>query len=161
MKAKLLVISLSLIMAAACSKDKFGTDPVLTFENVNGTSFSAGQTVSFKVRLTDKEGDFYGDSIGSGYTKPYFYYKRFSYKCQDSEDSVATVYNIPAFSTNKFLDVNLDINYTYGVSGQYKPLRGCLNSRDDSTYFQMWIKDDAGHVSDTITTPAIVLLEIK
>ena len=159
MKAKLLIVSLSLIIAAACSKDKFGTDPVLTFESVNGTSFSAGQTVSFKLRLTDKEGDFYGDS--TGYTKPYLYYKRFSYKCQDSEDSVATPYNIPLFTTNKFLDVNLDINYTYGISGQYQTLRGCTNSRDDSTYFQMWIKDEAGHVSDTITTPAIVLLEIK
>lgn len=166
MKAKLLVVSLSLIIAAACSKDKFGTKPVLTFEGVNATTFGESQNIQLKLRLTDKEGDFYNADAGSdsgGYTKPYLFYQRFSYKCQDSDDSTVTNYKIPAFPTNKFLDVELDIQYTYGVTGQYPTLPGCRPpfSGDDSTYFKIWILDDAGHVSDTVTTPAIKLIEIK
>lgn len=160
MKAKILIVSLSLIIAAACSKDKFGTKPVLTLENVNGEVFDKGQVVTIKLRLTDKEGDFYSDTgSNSGFTRPYLYYKRYSYVCQDEDDSTTTLYQIPSFSTNKFLDVNLEINYTYGIQGQYQTLSGCRPpfQGTDSTYFKIWIVDDGGHTSDTVTTPPIVL----
>jgi hypothetical protein len=158
MKAKLLIVTLSLIIAAACSKDKFDSKPTLTFESINGTSFVTRQTVSIKLRLTDKEGDFESDS---GYMKQRLFFKRVSSVCADDPtDTIPLYYDIPAFTTNKYLDAYLDINFTYGVGdGQYPNLSRCADGKDDSLYFRFWIKDAADHVSDTISTPAFKLIK--
>lgn len=156
MKAKLLVVSLSLMIAAACSKDKFETKPHLSFESINGESYVAGQTVTIKLRLNDKEGDFEADD-SAGYMRQALYFKKVSSVCPD--DTATLTYDIPAFSTSKFLDVRLDLNFTYNIRGQYAPIDRCQPGSDDSLYFRFWIKDAADNVSDTVNTPAFKLIK--
>ena len=159
MKAKVLIVVVSMMIMAACSKDKFSTKPKLTFESINGNEFVSGQNIIIKVKLTDKEGDFLDDESNAGFKKPYFFVKRFSYVCPDLDTST-TNYPIPSFATRKDLDADLVISYTYNViDGQYLPISRCGEQRDDSTYLKVWIKDEAGNVSDTINTATFKLIK--
>jgi len=160
MKAKILIVAVSIIIMIACSKDKFSTKPTLTLESVSGDEFVVGQNISIKLKLTDKEGDFEVADSSSNVMKPYLFYKRLSPLCVDN-DTATHIFDLPAFSSHKFLDADLVINFTYGLSpaeSQYTPISRCGTQRDDSTYFRFWIKDEAGNVSDTINTPAFKLL---
>ena len=161
MKAKVLIVAVSVMIMAACSKDKFSTKPKLTFESINANEFATGQDISIKLKLTDKEGDFSDDESNPGFKKPYLFVKRFSYLCSQQDTTVSN-YPIPAFTSRKDLDANLIINFTYGINdGQY-PYFGrtdCAAQKNDSTYLKFWIKDEAGNVSDTINTATFRLLK--
>lgn len=146
---------------AGCSKDKFSTKPKLSFESINADEFVSGQDISIKIKLTDKEGDFSDDESNPGFKKPYLFVKRFSYLCS-AQDTTITNYPIPAFTSRKDLDANLIINFTYGINdGQYQYFgrSDCAEQRNDSTYLSIWIKDEAGNMSDTINTATFKLLK--
>ncbi len=162
MKAKVLIVSLSLIILSACSKDKYDTKPTLTFENISGSEFAQRQNVIIKLRLTDKEGDFTSDSGSTSYLDQPLYYRRVSLVCTDPDDTIPQMYDIPRFTSRKYLDAHIDVNFTYASQdGPYASIDRslCATQRDDSLYFQFWVKDAAGNVSDTVKTPTFRLLK--
>lgn len=149
MKAKLLTgaVLLSLVWMA-CSKDKYKTTPSLTFNSVNGNVFQAGQQVDFNFTVSDKEGDLQ-DSI--------FLQRISSAACTDN--NITTGYPMPAVLPNKFLKADIDLVFSYrNPSPPLVQLEGCSQENDTAT-FRFWIKDNAGHVSDTVKAPPIVLLK--
>lgn len=148
MKAKLLIAVVILATVwIACSKDKFTTKPQITFKSVNGNVFSAGNLVDFQLEATDKEGDLQ-DTI---------YVQRVTTVCPDLNS--VTPFQMPASVKKGDLKAQVNITYVYrNPNPPYALLAGCTE-RDDTATFKFWVKDVAGHVSDTIQAPPIVLLK--
>jgi hypothetical protein len=149
MKVKLLLGTVILAMVwSACSKDKYNTTPTITFKNVNGSEFSAGQLVSFNFEVTDKEGDIQ-DTI--------FLQRISSASCQDN--NITTGYPMPETPPQKFLKADISLVFSYrNPNPPLTQLEGC-SENNDTAVFKFWLKDKAGHVSDTATAPPIVLLK--
>ena len=149
MKLPFLIATIAVLaFIASCSKDKYTTKPQLELNSVNGSEFPNQSLLSFKFTVTDKEGDI----------QDTMWIQKISYSCSDIGNFLAP-YQVPDFTTSKNLKVEMDINYLYGVtSGPYPPIYGCVQ-RDDSCYFRFWLKDKAGNVSDTVTSPTIKLLK--
>ena len=121
MKVKLLLGTVILATVwSACSKDKFNTTPTLTFKNVNGSEFSAGQVISFNFEVTDKEGDIQ-DSI--------FLQRISSASCQDN--NIVTGYDMPVTPTQKFLKADISLVFSYrNPNPPLIQLEGCSQNND-------------------------------
>lgn len=149
MKVKYLIATfVACALIAACSKDKYATKPHLDLTSLNGNAFPRGSDLNFKFNVTDKEGDI----------QDTMWVQKISFSCSDV-GSFLFPYKVPDFTGTKNLKVELDVNYSYGnLSGTYPIISGC-EQRDDSCYFKFWLKDNAGNVSDTVTSATIKLLK--
>ncbi len=141
MKAKILIVAVSVMMMIACSKDKYETKPKLTFTKVNGESFYQGSNLQFSFEVTDKEGDI----------QDTMWLEKISYTC-GADGYILSGNQVPDFTSRKDLLAEINIDLIYGSD-----FGGCTG-RTDSCYFRFWIKDKAGHVSDTVESPTIKLL---
>lgn len=144
MKAKVLIVGIITvtIVAIACKKDQFTTRPQLKFKSVNTELVLSNQPLVFYLQVTDKEGDFTGQSR--------VYSEKVSRHCADTEtqDSLRIPDNI---TTRKDMDV--EIEYAF----QTPPKCVANSAVDDTCYFKFWIKDAANNVSDTVTSPTIII----
>lgn len=138
----------------SCKKTGFETKPQLVFEGINGDVFASGQLIELKMRIVDKEGDV---------SKSSFTIEKVS--LVNSNCSFKRDFAMPTLVERPNLDAELNITYGYNipvnVSG-YPELTACTPSTvtvKDSAYFRLWVKDNAGNVSDTIETPRFVLLK--
>lgn len=148
MNVKLLIVALILTGITACKKSQYTTSPQLTFKSVNATTISRGQLLSFKIDVTDKEGDIQ-DTI---------WIQKISYTCPD-QGSYLSPQAVPKFTPIRDLKGEFDITYLYGGINQgYPTVSGC-SQKNDSCYFRFWLKDKAQNVSDTISSPTILLLK--
>jgi hypothetical protein len=146
-KAKLFILGLMAIGIAACSKDQYTTKPQISFKSVNSTTFAKPSLLNFKVEFTDKEGDIQ-DTL---------WIQKLSFKCADG--NFVAPYPVPSFPATKDLKGEFDISFVYGLADAgYPAVPGC-SQRDDSCYFKFWLKDKANHVSDTISSPILILLK--
>jgi hypothetical protein len=134
------------VLGLACRKDKFNTKPSLSFKSVNAKTFFATQDIKMLLNATDKEGDL---------TDTIFIFKR-SRNC-----NVLNTYKIklPVFPTSNNLNIDVAVNFTYGFNGNYFNLNPNCSPKNDSCSFKFVLKDKAGNVSDTITSPEIVLIK--
>lgn len=148
MKAKILTGAVIMaIVWMACSKDKYNSTPTLTFNNVNGNVFGAGSFIDFSFQVTDKEGDLQ-DTI---------FMQRISSACTDN--NYVSPFAMPQTLPKKFLKADIDLQFVFrNPLPPYTTMEGC-SERDDTARFKFWIKDNAGHVSDTVQAPPIVLLK--
>jgi len=154
MKLKLFAIFLIMFGLVTCSKDTYDTKPTLKFESVNATVFPQPSVIIFKLQCTDKEGDVV-DTI---------WVKRVSKlePCMYLDSAIG--FPIPDFNPSKNVKADFDFTYNYpvdvtGNGGATMP--GCTNgsaSLTDTCYFEFWMHDQAQHVSDTVQSPEIVLL---
>lgn len=144
MKAKVLIVGIITvtIVALACKKDQFTTRPQLKFKSVNGDLVLSNQSLVFYLQVTDKEGD-----LG---TTSRIYSEKVSRHCADTEtkDSLRIPDNI---GTRKNLDV--EVEYAF----QTPPKCVANSAVDDTCYFKFWIIDEAKNVSDTVTSPTIII----
>ena len=157
MKAKLLIVLAIGVLIAACSKDKYETKPTLRFVSMNGNVFPQPSDLSFKLEVTDKEGDlgYEGENGGGADT---IWIQKISLTCPSSATNFLSPYTIPPFTHVKHLKAGVDINFSYVSQSQYPIISGC-ELQDDSCYLKFWIKDHAGNVSDTISSPTFKLLK--
>ena len=153
MKAKLLIVVLTLIVIVACKKDKFNTTPQLTFKEVNTQVLSPNQVIIFRLEYTDKEGDIQ-DTI---------YVEKLTRNCPASNfnQRYALPKDIP---TQKNTKGEMEIRFAYGVNLGYpaikEPACGTATTPiNDSCVFRFALKDKANNVSDTISSPEIVLIK--
>src|SRR5689334_1005939 len=98
----ILMIAVSVLMAT-CSKDKFTTKPKLELESINGDAFVSRSLLTFKFKLTDKEGDV-NDTM---------WVQKVSLVCEEGNVGWPGAYKMPEFTTTKNLKVALDVNYCY------------------------------------------------
>ncbi len=126
MKAKILIVAVSVLMGIACTKDKFNTTPKLTFKTVNGDNFPQGAPLRFTFEVTDKEGDI----------QDTMWLEKISYTC-GADGYILSPNLVPDFTSRKDLDSN---QYRLSILLNGTDFGGCTG-RTDSCYFRFWIKD--------------------
>jgi hypothetical protein len=127
-----------------CSKKKFGSTPTLKFKSVNTTQLNTGQLLQFTLAFTDAEGDL-TDSIYVDQVVP---------NCPAS--SVATYYALPPFPASKNQDGDIIITFGYNAGSGYTNISPQCQQNDTAT-FRFALRDKALHVSDTVSSPKIIL----
>jgi len=146
MKAKIITISAALIIAIvfySCQKDASGPKIEFKLKKVNGTTFKINETVQFLFEFTPKTID-----------KDTLFIARKFFTCSQAPDTLKQTF--PAFEG--VLKSELEYSFVYGTGG---PFNGCVIpvSKTDSLTYKFWVKDGKGNVSDTITSPKIILLK--
>lgn len=147
-------ISLSLLLflfvvAMACNKDKFQTKPTITIKSMSGDYVPLNGSLQVTLECTDKEGDVQ-DSI-------------IVIKNRLNKRVVATIrdtlkFKFPEFPTKTRTDIILTFDYQTIISAQSPPfIPGSVPAQRelDTLVLRMAVKDNGGHVSDTITSSQI------
>jgi len=155
MKAKVFIVALTTIVIAACSKDKFNTTPQLKFKSVNLTELQRGQSIIFKLDLTDKEGDVVGNTDENN--DSLLTVLKVTRNCEAS--NTKSYYELPVVPETKSFEGEIEVRFSYS-EGPFPLLSDpqCPN-RNDSCVFKFVVKDRAGNVSDTAVSPEIVLIK--
>ena len=132
-----------LLLLFACSKDNIETRPRLTLKSVSSSTIPQGFDLQVKMRLTDKQGDFY-DTI---------WVQKVTSRCPSSNFADSILYRVPSDvpRTNNF-DADVLITFQYAVALQPR----C--TRNDTAVFSIWMKDAQGNKSDTVRTEPIIIL---
>jgi hypothetical protein len=121
-----------------CKKDKFGSTPSLKFKSVSSTIIPNGYGIQFTLSFTDGEGDL-SDSI---------YIEKVEPNCLNS--NFGDYYEIPSFPTSKNEQGDILVNLRYiDISPQCQV--------NDTAVFRFAIRDKANHVSDTVSSPPIII----
>jgi hypothetical protein len=146
MRSKILYSLLLTLFFAACTKDKFTSKPQLSFVKFTKDVVRPGDVFQIVLEVTDKEGDIQ-DSI---------FVEKFVANCPGS--GFKTRYKLPTFSEIKNLKGQLEICYGYGINLGCPIITGpfCPN-KNDTAVFRFYVRDLAGNVSDTLTTPTVIL----
>jgi hypothetical protein len=137
------LISLLVLVVISCGKDKFQSTPQLTLKSVSSTVVPANTGLQVILQLTDSEGDI-GDSI---------WVRKLTTRCPSSNTLDSGKYRIPSdVPRTKNMDAEIIFTFDYAFDG-LQP--AC--TQPDTAIFSFWLKDLAGHVSDTASTPAIII----
>lgn len=143
MKRLCLCLPVLVLLIASCSKNgSFPTSPDLTFKTITPQEVHNGDSIQVVCSFRDKEGDLQ-DSI---------FYRPNSLLNNAGDSGVFGDYQIPNFPTHRNLEGDI-ILVLYGGLDYQVPIGGA----SDTLYFDIFIKDRAGHSSDTVkTTPVVV-----
>ncbi|MEO7317220.1 MAG: hypothetical protein ABIW47_18665 [Ginsengibacter sp.] len=129
---------------SGCNKDKFDTVPDLKFTSVNTTQLVNGGIIQFNLSFTDKEGD-----ISNG-----IYVEKTSPECP--VNNFEQSYFIPDFPAIKNQKGEIQVSFGYNVNGIPNISPTC--SKNETATFRFVLKDKAGNVSDTVTSPPITIV---
>jgi hypothetical protein len=141
------------VLAVACSKDKFETKPTLKIKSINGNLIPPGQNSGLVVtfEFTDKEGDV-DDTL---YVK----------KIRINQRQVATIRDsfklkVPDFPHNTSGEIKLYMDYqNYLLSAINPPTSGNPPvAEPDTLMIKFALKDKANNISDTVQTGPIVVI---
>lgn len=133
------------ILLGGCGKDKFGTTPTLKFKSVNTTELRSGNLLVFTLTFTDAEGDI-SNTLYTEKIVPY---------CDKSHFSQN--YPVPPFPSSKNEHGDFTVTFAYNSDPAYSNIPPKCNM-NDTAVFRFAITDKAGHTSDTISSPPIVLI---
>jgi hypothetical protein len=131
---------------AGCKKDKFGSKPSLKFKSVSTTVLPQHQLIQFTLSFTDAEGDL-NDSMFVEKVEP---------TCVNSNNS--GTYIIPDFPVSKNEKGDLIITFGNNPNNNAYFNMAPQCSRNDTAVFRFAIKDKANHVSDTVSSPPIIII---
>jgi len=147
MKAKILILFVIAIITNSCNKGLYTDKPQLFFKSVNTTVLKLNDILSFSIEFTDAQGD----------VQNLLWIQKVTKNCalSNSIDS----FPIPAFPTSKNLKGQFDISLAYGSNLGYPSIKEpkCGN-QNDTCVFKFWARDLAGHVSDTLSGPTIIMI---
>lgn len=145
MRYTILISIILLAILTGCNKEKFGTTPTLDFVSVSTTELRPGEIIQFKLGFTDKEGDI-SDSI---------YVEKVIVNC--SADNADQKYKIPEIPTTINLKGDILVTFGYNAEINYPPVGTSRCPGNDSVYYRFVLTDQAKHVSDTVTSPTIII----
>ncbi len=126
-----------------CNKDKYKSTPSLTFKSVSSTRVPPGSVVKFTLTFTDAEGDVSGS----------VYIEKNEPTCAAS--SFSETDSIPSFPATKNQKGDIVVTFGNNVSSLENISPQC--QRNDTAVFRFAIKDKANHVSDTVSSPPIII----
>ena len=139
MRYTILFSILLFTILTGCTKDKFKSTPSLKFKSVSSKIIPPNSGIQFTLEFTDAEGDL-NDSI---------YIEKIEPTCENS--NFTDYYDIPSFPVSKNEKGNILVNFRYfDIAPQCQ--------RNDTAVFRFAIKDKAGHVSDTASSPPIIII---
>ena len=148
MNTKILLTLIAVGFLISCNKNKYTTRPQLKYKSVNTRVLSRNQQLTFTLEATDAEGDLQ-DSI---------WVQEVVKNC--SSGGGTTKYKMPDFAATKDLKGDIVICYAYGINlGCPDIIEPRCSGRNDSATYKFWIKDNANHVSDTVTSDQVVVLQ--
>lgn len=139
------LFSILILFTTSCTKDKFSSTPSLKFKSVNTTELHNQQLLTFTLSFTDAEGDL-TDSV---------FVQEVIANCPTGNFS--ELYALPSFPTSKNQKGDLAINFQYNGSSGYTSISP-LCQESDTAVFRFALKDHANHVSDTVSSPTIILV---
>jgi hypothetical protein len=142
------------VVVVACNKDKYTTKPQITFKSVNTTTVQRGQALIFRLEFTDKEGDLSGSASAPD---SMLMVQKITRNCEQSNN--IAYYKLPEFPEMKNSKGEIVVSYAYGVGFGYPPLFEPQCAFNDTCVFRFILKDRHGNVSDTATSPEIVLIK--
>ncbi len=148
MKKLILTVLVIAAVGVACQKDKFNTKPTLEFKTVNSTVIGPGQQLIITLRYTDKEGDIQNK----------IYLQKQVKDC--IRDTIGTNLAIPGNVPEKTnSEGDIVISYSYSPDLTYPPIGEPSCPGNDTCIYRFVLQDKAGNVSDTVSTPQIVILK--
>ena len=142
-----LLFSILLLLTWSCTKTKFSSTPSLKFKSVNTTHLYSQQLIQFTLSFTDAEGDF-SDS-GS------IFVEEIVPNCPNSGGG--QVFVLPNFPTTKNQKAEINVTLGYNVGNGYTNVAPLCPPQNDTATFRFVLKDDAGHLSDTASSPTIII----
>lgn len=150
MKTTLAIFALALtILVAACSKDKYQTNPSLRLKSISNTTVGLNGNISFRIEFTDKEGDV---------TDSFFVRKlRLNRRVVPTNRDSFWV-EIPDFPKAVKGEIVLNLTYQNILSAINPPnIPGVVppQKETDTLILKFLAVDHAGNRSDTITTEPI------
>ncbi len=151
------IIAGMLMLIAGCSKDKYDTRPSLKLKSVSSYDVPNGGIFTIRLEFTDAEGDLsIGDSaliILGTVRQP------------NCRDTTLFKYKLPEIPTTKNASGDIVIRYensTSNYSNQgyqtYNPSTCISTNRPDTTSLRFFIKDKAGHTSDTVSLDRPIII---
>lgn len=145
MKVKILIAFIAALVIIACNKGKFQTRPTLKLRSISTNILPVGGTLNISLEYTDKEGDLGGDTLLSIRTR--------SNRRPIPPTTVSPDYlhnYIPEFP--KKIQGQFEVKLGYGYLHQ-------SDIENDTIILRFIAKDNAGNISDTVTTGKIVVLK--
>lgn len=135
------------VIFISCSKEKFSSTPSLKFENVSTTELHPGEVIVFTLSFTYK-GALSGNVLVQELVPT----------CSnDAVDSINAPYALPSFPASQDNKGKITITYGYNVSA-YSPITPPQCSpRNDTATFRFVLMDNAMHISDTVSSPPVVI----
>ncbi|KAA9040730.1 hypothetical protein FW778_01430 [Ginsengibacter hankyongi] len=142
-----LLFSILLIITSSCTKTKFSSTPSLKFKSVNTTQLPQHALLQFTLSFTDAEGDF-SDSGN-------IFVQKISANCPNSNGD--ETYVLPVFPTTKDQKGEISVTLGNNAGSSYRDISPQCPPQNDTTVFRFVLKDDAGHISDTASSPTIII----
>jgi hypothetical protein len=143
MTTKILLTLLLTGFFASCSKNEYNTKPTIKITSVSKNVVQIGETLTFEIKVTDKEGDV-TDSL-------YLRKVRLNKRARPTlRDSFALKIPDAPKTTNGTVKVELEYN-NYLVSA-------ISAIENDTLLFKFALKDEAKNISDTATSEQIVII---
>lgn len=139
MKNSLLLLLVLVVAIAACNKDKFTTEPIVTIKSISPGTVVSGDVITLSSKFTDDEGDL--DSV-------YVVYKWYNGTAAVKNDTFrypVSMLNLPA----KLRQAEIDVRFEYNTNNQSDmlPLPG-VSLRDTTATFGLVLVDKASHRSN-------------
>lgn len=145
MTAKILVAITCCVLVFGCKKNdnkgKFG----LNLIDVNGTTFKNNETIIFNLEINHPNTETINDKL---------FIRRKFFTCPNSNglDSIA----VPEYVSTADLVASYEVKFVIGSNSTYAS--PCSNgNRTDSLYYTFWLKDKNGNLTDSVTSPKIIL----
>ncbi len=146
MRYPILFLLLLFTFLSACNKDKFSSTPSLKFKSVNTRVLQSGQQIEFTLSFTDAEGDLSGT----------VFVQEVVPNCTASDFKQS--YQVPAFPTSKNQKGDLTVTFGYNTSNPSLSNISPKCMENDTATFRFALIDKAMHVSDTVSSPPIILV---
>lgn len=152
MKSKLLLILLAVVIVTGCNKDKLDTVPKLKLKSISNSVVPVNGSVRILLEFADKEGDL---------TNSIFVQKIRTNKTVVPTTRDSFSLKMPSFPANSRGEITIDLNYQEILSAINPPTIPGSNppaKQPDTLLVKLAVRDNAAHVSDTITTPQLVII---
>jgi hypothetical protein len=142
-----LIITITCLLFVSCKKDGTGR-PQLSFTSVNTTVVNNHDVIRFTLHFTDPTGN--ADTL---------LVKELVLSSCSTDDFTDTLkLSSSFFSSYKDATGDIFVPYSYnpGIYAHFFSGPGC--GSNDTARFQFVLKDNAGHASDTVSSPAITIV---
>lgn len=149
---KLFIYStLSLVLIAACSKDKFETKPTIEIKSLSSTQIPLQAPLQIDLEFTDKQGDL--DSVC-------LYKVRVNSVVKTERKANVFEWKLPTFPEKSKGTIRAPFDYNNDLVAAVTPSTqtDAPNGYEpDTIIFKIVVKDKSGNVSDTAVTDRIVI----
>lgn len=142
---KIILIAIVVSALAACSKDKFKSQPQLSIFSYNTKVVGPNEHIVIQLKYTDKEGD-----LGEGQLT-YIPIRINQRKLPADKEPLSDSTNIPKYPNTNTGFVQLDLPWS--------SLHQDYIRENDTIYFRFVAKDLAGNMSDTVDSAPVVFLQ--